>query len=81
MKDLVFEVIGEYGKSNVRLNRRQEYLRKTGRAKVLACIWTHNWQKFSLRLKFDLCQAMLQGRACSDLASFQAAQNIIQCTE
>ena len=80
MKDLVFEVIGEYGKSNVRLNRRQEYLRKTGRAKVLACIWTHNWQKFSLRLKFDLCQAMLQGRACSDLASFQAAQNIIQCT-
>jgi len=79
MKDLVFEVVGEYGKSHIRIVRRQEYLRKTGRAKMALSVWTMNWQKFSLRLKFDLGQSMIADHRVPDLATSSAAFNTIQC--
>lgn len=78
MKDLVFEVVGEYGKSNIRICRRQEYLRKTGLAKILSASWAQNWRKFAARLKFDICQGMFQDRPPEPQA-FLACQSIVQC--
>ena len=79
MKDLVFEVVGEYGKSHIRIARRQEYLRKTGRTKITLSVWTMNWQKFALRLKFDLGQSMLSDHRIPDHATSAMAFNIVQC--
>lgn len=79
MKDLVFEVVGEYGKSNIRITRRQDYLRKTGRAKMVVAVWSMNWQKFALRLKFDLCMSMLNERNI-DASNMALCQSLVQCT-
>jgi hypothetical protein len=78
MRDLVFEVIGEYGKSNIRILRRQQYLRKTGRTKIVLAVWTMNWQKFALRLKYDLCQSIMAARA-ADSSAFAATWNVVHC--
>lgn len=79
MKDLVFEVVGEYGKSHIRIARRQEYLRKTGRTKIALSVWNMNWQKFSLRLKFELCQSMIADHRFPDVAVMTLAHNVVQC--
>ena len=79
MKDLVFEVVGEYGKSHIRIARRQEYLRKTGRTKIALSVWNMNWQKFALRLKFDLCQSMVVDHRAPDAAVLALVHNVVQC--
>lgn len=78
MKDLVFEVVGEYGKSNIRITRRQDYLRRTGRSKIVSAIWNMNWQKFALRLKFDLCMSLLNERNM-DAANMALCQSLVHC--
>lgn len=79
MKDLVFEVVGEYGKSHIRIARRQEYLRKTGRTKMVMSVWSMNWQKFALRLKFDLGQSMVADHRLPDMMTSTTAYNTVQC--
>ena len=62
VRDLIFEVIGEYGKSNIRVLRRQEYLQKTGQTKIAFSVWKLLWQRFALRLKFELFQDIFAGK-------------------
>ena len=50
MKDLVFEIIGEYGKSEERLNRRQDYLLRAAQLKIVGKVTTLRWQRFLLSL-------------------------------
>lgn len=50
MRELVFEIIGEYGKSEVRISRRQNYLLNIAQLKLVRRISQLRWQRFSLRL-------------------------------
>ena len=50
MRELVFEIIGEYGKSEVRISRRQYYLLNIAQLKLIRRISQLRWQRFSLRL-------------------------------
>lgn len=56
MRELVFELIGEYAKSNTRLTRRQEYLKFTSRISVTWHIWKLQWDRFALRLCYESCR-------------------------
>ena len=50
MRELIFEILGEYGKSDVRVKRRQEYIHFTARLKLVARISFLRWQRFVLYL-------------------------------
>ena len=50
MRELIFEILGEYGKSDVRVKRRQEYIHFTARLKLVARISLLRWQRFVLHL-------------------------------
>lgn len=56
MRELVFEILGEYGKSNVRLRRRQEYIKFTNRIYIAWIVWKTQWERFALRLCFESCR-------------------------
>lgn len=54
MRELVFEIVGEYGKGEVRLNRRREYLIRTGELAKVWLITKLMWERFALRLCHDI---------------------------
>lgn len=54
MKELVLEIIGEYGKSSIRVNRRQELLVSNKRNLLIVSVWKMRWDKFILKLRYDL---------------------------
>ena len=53
MRELVFEIIGEYGKSNIRINRRQQIIKFISRLKVVCSVWQVQWDRFCLRLCYE----------------------------
>ena len=53
MRELVFEIIGEYGKSEVRLCRRQEYLLQTTQLKLTGRVSRLRWERFVHRICKD----------------------------
>lgn len=53
MRELVFEIIGEYGKSNIRITRRQQIVKFISRLKVLCSVWQVRWDRFCLRLCYE----------------------------
>lgn len=53
MRELVFEIIGEYGKSNIRIIRRQQIIKFISRIKILYSIWLVRWERFCLRLCYE----------------------------
>lgn len=54
LQDLIFEVVGEYGKALVRAKRREDYLLTSGRAEKVLQTWAYLWRRFILRLQYDL---------------------------
>jgi len=50
IRELVFEIIGEYGKSDIRFRRRQSYLSYTARIHVAWVCYKNAWDRFALRL-------------------------------
>ena len=52
IRELVFEIIGEYGKSDVRFRRRQAYLSYSARIDVAFICRNHTWNRFLRRLCF-----------------------------
>jgi hypothetical protein len=54
LRELVFEIIGEYGKSSLRITRRRSYLHKVGCVKLILNAWCLQWAKFCRRLQFEL---------------------------
>jgi hypothetical protein len=55
MRELVFEVIGEYGKSDLRMRRRGEYLSYVASMKHFWAISKTSWDRFCTRLLFEAC--------------------------
>ena len=53
MRELVFEIIGEYGKSNIRICRRQQIVKFISRLKILCSVWQVRWDRFCLRLCYE----------------------------
>ena len=53
MRELVFEIIGEYGKSEVRLCRRQEFLLQTTQLKLTGRVSRLRWERFVHRICKD----------------------------
>ena len=53
MRELVFEIIGEYGKSNIRISRRQQIVKFISRLKILCSVWQVRWDRFCLRLCYE----------------------------
>lgn len=54
LRELIFEIIGEYGKSSLRITRRRSYLHKVGCVKLILNAWCLQWAKFCRRLHFEL---------------------------
>lgn len=54
MQELSFEIIAEYGKSELRLLRRQEYLNYAGQLGIAWAAWKLIWNRFLCRLCFDM---------------------------
>ena len=54
MRELVFEILGEYGKSNERLSRRQDYLLYLARLQLVSQISYQRWIRFSITLCHEL---------------------------
>ena len=61
LRELVFEVIGEYGKSHIRLARRKAYMRDTGRNKLVISIWSLRWTRFCAVLKKGMILSICNG--------------------
>jgi hypothetical protein len=59
LQDLVFEVVGEYGKAMLRAQRREDYLRNVRRVDVVVCTWRLLWRRFTMRLRFDLTKKII----------------------
>ena len=53
MRELIFEIFGEYGKSNIRVSRRQDYLKFISRINLTWLIWKQQWSRFSSRLCYE----------------------------
>jgi hypothetical protein len=47
LRELVFEIIGEYGKSGMRVEKRQTYLNYFDRIKITSLILQTQWQRFA----------------------------------
>eukprot|EP01041_Mallomonas_annulata_P003005 gene3005-5888_t len=54
LRELIFEITGEYGKSVLRLSRRKEFLRLSGRIYMTQKIWRLNWERFAMRLCYEI---------------------------
>jgi hypothetical protein len=50
LRELLFEVIGEYGKTDVRIARRFSYLKYASRVSMVWSLWKLRWERFALRL-------------------------------
>ena len=59
MRELVFEVIGEYGKSELRMRRRKEYLTYVSTMQHLWMVRKVSWDRFAARLVFESCVSCL----------------------
>lgn len=68
MRELVFEIIGEYGKSEVRIGRRQDHLLHVAQLKLVGRISQFRWQRFSLRLCENLSYppSILCNQSCDE---------------
>ena len=54
MKELVFEIIGEYGKCKCRLESRQKYVAFSAKIGKLLSTWRLSWQRYLLRLTLEV---------------------------
>ena len=67
IRELVHEVIGEYGKSELRLRRRQAYLTYLNTMQLLWRIKKASWDRFGAKLCYDVCSSgdsgTLQGKS------------------
>jgi hypothetical protein len=53
IRELVFEILGEYGKSEIRFRRRQDYLSYTARIHAAWMCHKNVWDRFALRLCYE----------------------------
>lgn len=53
IKELVSEVIGEYGKSGIRVVRRHQFLELEGMVQTIEKIWNLQWDRFLCNLVMD----------------------------
>ncbi len=78
MRELVFEVIGEYGKSILRAKRRHMYLRFSNRVDRIWSIFTMRWKLFIHRLVYEsLCCCFPDGPALGLVDSLLASCKIL----
>jgi hypothetical protein len=61
MRELLYEIIGEYGKSLARMERRGAYLWHANQIQLNWVIWQQRWRRFILKLSFDLSAAHAAG--------------------
>ena len=54
LRELLFEITGEYGKSILRIERRAEFLRISGRIRITNLIWKLRWEKFVHRICYEV---------------------------
>jgi hypothetical protein len=54
MRELVYEIIGEYGKCQWRVERRKQYIRISMLYGKLLSIWRLAWQRYLLRLRVEV---------------------------
>ena len=53
LRELIFEITGEYGKSILRLNRRADFIKLSGRIQITQHIWKLRWERFAKRLSYE----------------------------
>lgn len=54
IRELVYEIYGEYGKTQTRLARRNAYLQVVGIINSIYALWYYCWERFSCRLTYEL---------------------------
>jgi len=59
IKDLFYEVIGEYSKSYLRIERFHDHMLTTSRMKLILSLWKLQWQKFIIRFKYDIQESII----------------------
>ena len=80
LRELVFEVIGEYGKSHIRLSRRKEYMRDTGRNRLVISLWSLRWGRFCAVLKKRMIQSVCNNIVVENtVASLKDADKALKC--
>jgi hypothetical protein len=58
LKELVFEIIGEYTKSHIRFARRKEYLINDSKTKIALEVWHLRWSRFCMKLSSDIFHSL-----------------------
>lgn len=53
LRELIFEITGEYGKSILRAKRREDFLRISGRILLTQAVWRLRWERFLHRLCYE----------------------------
>jgi hypothetical protein len=81
LRELVFEIIGEYGKSHIRLSRRKEYMRDTGRNKLVISMWSLRWGRFCAVLKKRIILSICNNSGAENtlVASLKDADKSLKC--
>lgn len=54
LKELVFEIFGEYAKTKIRVVRRKQFLQLDQNMKIALNVWKLRWRRFCLKLSSDL---------------------------
>ena len=54
LRELLYEIIGEYGKSEMRVNRRHTYLKYASRVNMMWSLWRLRWQRYVSRLCLEI---------------------------
>lgn len=54
LKELVFEILGEYAKTKIRIVRRKQFLQFDQNMKHAIDVWKLRWKRFCLKLSSDL---------------------------
>jgi hypothetical protein len=54
IRELVYEIYGEYGKTRTRLARRNDYLHVVGIINSIYALWYVCWERFSCRFTYEL---------------------------
>jgi hypothetical protein len=75
MRELVFEVIGEYGKSELRMKRRKEYLTYVSTMQHMWTVRKACWDRFAARLVFESCVSCLPTERASSSSNTNTNTN------
>ena len=79
IRELLYEVIGEYGKREVRVHRRHAYLKYASRVNMVWAVWRLRWERYLTRLCTEVSSPLSLSGSGSGSTSIKCLDGTLLC--